>query len=335
MAARLEGIFDGLAAPTGENLDKPIYSVMPLRGYESYFVGKDREGHACLLVVASEQGRLSSPIRLENLDVQFELRCHVKRGKEAERTGLFTVVRCRSLDAETARYFLSVCDTIIGMVGDRPRQREIASAVHRLAAIFQKLQKAPSRSVNGLFGELYVLSMSESTPAAVTAWRIDETARFDFADGNIRMDVKTTAGRVRAHTFSYEQCNPPPATVAIAASLFVERSPGGVTLRSVIAEIETSIAAYPDLVLKLHDVVTGTLGSDLTNSLALAFDSKLAKSSLRFYRLSEIPAIRGPLPAGVSDVHFRADLSALEAVSTDTLIESDAAFGRLLPRREL
>lgn len=336
MAARLEGIFEAIDAPVGENPDKPIYAVMPISGYESYFVGKDREGHACLLVAAGEPGgRLASPIRLENLDVQFELRCHLKRDKEAERTGIFTVVRCHSLDKETLRYFLSVCDTIIGMVGDKPKQRDIASAVHRLAAIFQRMQRPPARPINGLFGELYLILRSGSPPRAMAAWRVDDTARFDFADGNVRMDVKATTGRLRAHAFSYEQCNPPPGTVAVVVSLFVERLPAGMTLRALIGQIETSIAAYPDLVLKLHEVVTATLGASIGEALAVAFDMRLADSSLRLFDLREVPAIRDPLPSGVSDVHFRSDLSALQAYSIQSLVDCDPVFGDLLPRSGL
>lgn len=332
MTARLEGLFEIIAPPTGESQEKPIYAVIPLHGYESYFVGKDQSGHACLLVATSEQsGRLAPPIRLENLDVQFELRCLLRRSNEAERAGVFTVIRCRSLDKEIIRYFLSVCDTIVGMIGDKPKQREVATAVHRLAAIFQKMQKPQTRPTYGLFGELFFISRSRSPQRAMMAWRIDETARFDFADGNVRIDVKAATGRFRMHTFSYEQCTPPPGTVAIVASLFLERSPGGTALRSLIGEIEVSIAAYPDLVLKLHEVVTATLGVSLNEALSLAFDMKLAESSLQFYNLREIPAIRGSLPVGVSDVHFRSDLSPLQAQPSQSLIEQDAVFEDLLP----
>jgi hypothetical protein len=332
MAARLEGIFEIIAPPTGDHPDKPIYAVMPIPGYESYFIGKDHEGYACLLVATSDQPRrLQSPIRLENLDVQFDLRCHLRSKKEVERVGTFTVIRCRSLDGETVRYFLSVCDTIVGMVGDKPKQREVASAVHRLAAIFQKLQKPPARPVNGLFGELYLIWRSGNPSRAVKAWRVDESARFDFADGNIRMDVKATAGRLRAHTFSYEQCNPPPGTIAIVASLFTERSPDGISLRNLVQEIETLIAAHPDLILKLHEVLTTTLGASLTEALAMMFDPKLAHSSLKFYSLREIPAIRGALPVGVGDVHFRSDISGMPALSVQSLIDQDLTFQDLVP----
>jgi hypothetical protein len=160
---------------------------------------------------------------------------------------------------------------------------------------------------------------------------VDDTARFDFAEGNIRIDVKATAGRLRAHTFSYEQCNPPPGTIAIVASLFTERSPDGVSLRNLIRDIETMIAAHPDLILKLHEVLTTTLGASLTEALAMMFDPNLTASSLTFYSLREIPAIRGALPVGVSDVHFRSDISGLPALSVQSLIEQDGAFESLLP----
>jgi hypothetical protein len=332
MVRRLEDVFHGVASPTADQPTKAIYAVRPIPGYESYFVGKDRDSHACLLVATADQaGRLASPIRLENLDVQFELRCQLRQSGEPERTGAFTVVRCRSLDDETVRYFLSVCDTIVGILGDKPKQRDVATAVHRLASIFQKLQKLPTRPVSGLFGELYLISRSACPPRATEAWRADDTARFDFAFENARIDVKAASGRLRAHTFSYEQCTPPPGTVAVVASLLVEQSSGGITLRSLVSEIEVSIAAYPDLVLKLREVVAATLGTGLIEALAISFDAKLAESSLCFYDLRKIPAIREPLPNGVSDVHFRSDLSLLEAESPSSLIERELIFGDLLP----
>jgi hypothetical protein len=326
-------IFKAIAPVPGDNPDKPLYAVMPVPGYESYFIGKDSESHACLLVATVDRTRKrQAPIRLESLDVQFELRCQLRKGQEPEREDTFTVIRCRSLDQETTRYFLSVCETVLRMVGDRPAQRVVASAVNRLAAIFQKMQNPPTRPVNGLFGELFLIWRSGNPIRALAAWRMDETARFDFADGDIRLDVKATSGRVRTHTFSYEQCNPPSGTIAIVASLFVERSPGGVTLQAIVDLIERRIAANTDLVFKLHDVIAATLGKNLNEALTLTFDEKLAHSSLRFFNLHDAPAIRGPLPAGISDVHFRSDLSALRPLTVQSLIDRDPVFWDLLPR---
>jgi hypothetical protein len=328
----LETAFEGIpAAPTGT--DKPLYTVMPVPAYDSYLIGRDGDGLACLLVATRERtGRTQAPIRLESLDVHFDLRCHLKKKGEAEQEGTFTVMRCRVPDRETIRYFLSVCDTIIRVVGDRPTRSQLAAAINRLAAIFQKLQKPPSRPVNGLFGELYLIWRSGNAAHAVRAWRTDDSACFDFSDGDVRLDVKATGGRIRAHIFSYDQCNPPPGTIAVVASLHVEQTAGGIALQSIIDEIRTRIAAQADLLLKLHEVVAATLGTALNEALALRFDIKLAQSSLKLFHLADVPAIRGPLPVGISDVHFRSDLSALSPVTVQSLVDREPMFWDLLPR---
>ena len=83
-------------------------------------------------------------------------------------------------------------------------------------------------------------------------------------------------------------------------------------------------------VFKLHDVVARTLGTSLNESMAVTFDTKLAASSLRFLDACAIPAIRDPLPPGVSDVHFRSDLSAVSVLSLRSLSDRDPLFRDLL-----
>ena len=332
MPAQLADIFKGICPPSAVPSDKPLYAVMAIPGHSSYFVGKDRESLACFLVSTTDQaGRPHPPIRLESLDAQFELRCHLKTANEPDREGTFTVIRCRDSDSETTRYFLSVCDSLLRMLGDQPTRALIATAVNRLAAIFQKIRRSPTRSLNGIFGELYLLLRSGNTVTALAAWRANENARFDFSDGDVRLDVKAAGGRNRVHTFSYEQCNPPSGTIAVVASLHAEQTAGGSSLYSIIDQIEARVSADVGLVLKLHETVAATLGSNLNDGLSRRFDMRLAESSLRFFSLEDVPAIRGPLPGGVSDVHFRSDLSALSPVSIEVLIDRDPTFWDLLP----
>ena len=332
MPTALADIFKGICPPSAEPSDKPLYAVMAVPGHSGYFVGKDRESLACLLVSTSDQaGRPHPPIRLESLDAQFELRCHLTKANEPEREGTFTVIRCRDSDNETTRYFLSVCDSLLRVLGDQPTRASIATAVNRLAAIFQKVRRPPARPLNGLFGELYLLLRSGNTGTALEAWRANENARFDFSHGDVRLDVKAAGGRNRVHTFSYEQCNPPSGTVAVVASLHAEQAAGGSSLYSIINQIEARVSADVGLVLKLHETVAATLGASLNDGLSRRFDMRLAESSLRFFSLEDVPAIRGPLPVGVSDVHFRSDLSALPPVSIEWLIDRDPILWDLLP----
>lgn len=334
MPVLLDDLFERIVAPTISDTGKPLYAVLPVAGYQSYFLGKDGDSCACLLIgTEGVSKRRFAPIRLENLEVQFELPCYFQKAHDPKQEGKFTVICCRSQDPETIRYFLSICGTVLQMLGDKPTQSEIASAVHRIAAIFQKTHKPPLRTVNGLFGELYLIFISENPPKTLSAWRVDDRARFDFVDGRVRLDVKTTTGRVRAHTFSYEQCNPPHGVLAVIASLFVERVSSGLTLRALVDGIAELVSPQIDLVLKLHETVASTLGTSLNEAMSLAFDEKIARSSLCFYDIASMPAIRTPLPTGVSDVHFRSDLSHVTAVSIVDLIAQDSSCFGLLPKQ--
>lgn len=333
MGAGLFAVYESITAPADRESDSPLYAVTPVPGSQCYLVGKDAASHACLLIATSDRaGRKPPPIRLESLDAQFELRCQIRQTTRPDQEGHFTVIRCRSTEQETIRYFLSVCRTIIRLLGEAPTRSAVASVVQRLASIFQNIRQAPLRSLNGLFGELYLISRSGTPARAVSAWRIDEMARFDFSTGDIRLEVKTSATRSRAHTFSYDQCNPPPGTIAVVASLLVERIPRGLTLAGLMTAVEDRISADDDLVLKLHDIVASTLGTSLNDSLDIGFDARLVESSLRFYELSAIPALHEPLPPDVSDVRFTSDLSAVPPMSIASLIDRDPLFWDLLPR---
>lgn len=59
---------------------------------------------------------------------------------------------------------------------------------------------------------------------------------------------------------------------------------------------------------------------------------EVARSSLCFYDITDVPAIRDSLPAGVSDVHFRSDLSHVTAASIADLIAQDSSCFGLLPK---
>lgn len=323
--------FEGIETPTVGNPNTPIYAVRPVPGYESYFVGKDAEGHACILIRPAGTGKGRAPIRLENLDVQFDLACQIKKQHEPQQSATFTVVRCRVDDTETVRYFLSICETILRILGDKPGPQDISIAVNRLAAILQKLQKPASRPINGLFGELYSIWRSPNPVRALSAWRADDAECFDFCDGDLRLEVKSATGKIRIHTFSYEQVTPPPAVTAIVISLFVAQAGGGTSLQSVVDSIETRVAAHADIVLKLHEVVAGTLGSSVNEALRTRFDIRVTDASLKFFDALAIPAIRGPLPPNVTDVHFRADLSAQPELSASDLSKGNPLLTDLLP----
>ena len=328
----LSGIFKGIVVPSGDDAGAAAFAVRLVPDHEFYFVGKDSARHACLLVETTDEARRKPPpIRLESLDAQFDLACRIRDADGLVREGSFTVVRCRSHDFETIRYFFSVCRVIMQNLGDKPSRTALSGAVRRIASIFQNIKKPPVRSLNGLFGELFFISRSRVPTRAVAAWRVAEKSRFDFALGDIRMDVKSCAGRSRIHMFSYDQCSPPPGTKAVVASLMVERIPSGVSIDDLMGAIEKLVSSDQDLVLKLHDIVASTLGLKLSESLGVTFDQRLAESSLEFFDLRTIPAVRSHLPPRVSDVRFSVDLSGINSLNVEDLVDMDPYFLDFVP----
>ena len=334
MPESLEHLFETITVPSNSDLGGLLYAIKPVPGRQDCYIGKDSDAHACFLVATVDRNNERfSPRRYKDLDVQYGLLCNLEKVDGISTEERLTVIRCRTSDEDTIRYFLSACNTILSVLGDEPTQKVIDLTVRRLASIFQKMQKPPTKTVNGLFGELYLIYRSASPIESLAAWRSDDAARFDFVAENIRLDVKVTERRMRAHVFSYEQCNPPAGTVAIAASMFVERSPGGVSLLKLVDGIVSQVASDANLIFKLHEVMAATLGSHLGEAMAIAYDTELADSSLCFYYLDNVPAVREPLPANVSAVHFRSDLSSLKPVSISVLREAHAELAKFLPAR--
>jgi len=181
-------------------------------------------------------------------------------------------------------------------------------------------------------GELFLIAASRDVRAAVAAWRSSDIDRFDFSTGSVRIDVKASGDRLRVHHLSAEQCQPPVGTIGLLASLFVEGSGGGQSLQELVATIESELTGSDDLVLKVQETIVETLGDSLPSAMGARFDDRLALSSLRFYDLATVPAVREGVPAEVSGVHFRSDLSRTEPLSyRDVLTKSETAV-KFMPK---
>ncbi|MFM7377116.1 MAG: PD-(D/E)XK motif protein [Erythrobacter sp.] len=116
------------------------------------------------------------------------------------------------------------------------------------------------------------------------------------------------------------------------ASLFIESSGGGQSLRELVESIEAALAGRDDLILKVHETVAETLGESLHSAMSARFDDRLALASIRFYDLATVPAIREGVPPEVTGVHFRSDLSLTDSLSEMEMSAMSPIALRFLPR---
>jgi hypothetical protein len=300
-----------LSRPARQETTARIFSVLPVGGRPGYFVGRGANDNPALLMEI--HGRTRAPIALKNLLVTFNTHCALNVDRE-QRDTYAVVIECLATDAGLRDYFLMIANHLLDGLGDAPTTDEVAAAIDALVSLFQKLSRSPRRQAQGLFGELLVIGTASNAATLLDAWHADPLDRFDFTFASSRLEVKTNANRQRRHEFSLEQCTPPVDISAIVASLFVETAGGGLSLKVLVERIEARLSSKPGLIVKLHSVLADTLGTGLLEGLNQRFDEQLALSSLTFYDLSKIPAVRGPLPPEVTAVRFRSDIGLVTPI---------------------
>lgn len=333
MSPGLSQILEAIpASPQAPDSQAIRYHVRPIPDAAGHYFGRTSNGFPCMLL-ASRDRAARAPVRLAAIEVSFAVPCRIAIPGEAERMETLTAVSCTSGDPEIQRYFTHICETILRIVGRNPSLRDIIEAVRRLVDLFQKLSRPPRRPVTGLFGELLAIHAAASPWAAVQAWRSTVDDRFDFSIDDLRLEVKGSSTRQRAHSFSLEQCMPPSGTTGILISVFVETSGGGLSLLELMQRIEHQLDGDPDLVMKLQETAADALGASAAAALQMRFDDRLARTSLHIYDLLAVPAVRTGIPPEVSQVRFMSDLSRIPAASIAALVARCPRARELLPAR--
>ena len=312
----LAALFHGLNRDKSSGTVAGAYVGSLVPGTEHH-VARDDRGRPALLLHAVPTDVRPASIVLENLRIEHGIRCTITSSTGDELDARFTVVQCQTEDPLLQRYFLDLCEVVLANLPDTPSQRDIADRFDQIALLFRALEEPSRRSVQGLWGELFLIVSSQDPAVMVEGWHDDACERYDFASGEQRLEVKTSSTRTRLHHFSFEQVSPAPSVQCVVASLFVEPSTGGRTLGSLWDEARQLVRDTPQLRARIDQVAFESLGSHWTHARTMAFDEQLASSSLCFYDVRDIPHIPD-VPAGVSEVRFCSDLA-----TATPLVESE------------
>ena len=296
-----------------------------------HLFGRTADGSPCLLI-ASHGDEIEPPIELAGIRATFGMECVVASREGTISDHTYSVITCTNVDETIQGYFAHICETVVKIVGESPQMAAVRASVEHLVDLFQKLGQPSTASAQGLFAELFVISVSADPEISVAAWHDEHDERFDFAIGKVRLEVKSSASGRRIHHFRQMQCAPPAGTFGMLASLFVQSSGGGISLLEVIRDIEMRLTANEPLTRKLHTNVAQALGDTMPQLLNRKFDADLAKSSLRIFDLNEIPAIRGPQAPEVSDIRFRSDLSQMRGLNVSGPLTAVPEIYSLLPK---
>lgn len=324
----LINLYKKLEPPTGNSTGGKVrFSACVIPGYKNHRLGKDLGGFPCLLISTKKSAatRRPSPIQLEHLEVLYDINCRISHDNTLE-DSKFTVISCKTPDTSMQEYFLRTGNSIIELIGDSPQQNQITHAVNNLVELFRMLTESPRKSVQGLWAELFVVSISKDPKSLIRSWHRSPDDKYDFSSESQRIEIKSSTSKLRQHHFSLEQLHPQMGIDVLVASVFVERIGAGTSLVDLVEKIRVKINKEPELLLHLDQMIGMTLGNNWKSAAKDRFDSQLAKKSLKLFFSKDIPCINPELPSGISDVHFKVDLSKVKSVDKQKLNLKDGLF---------
>jgi hypothetical protein len=332
IAQQCVDLVESLCPPEGTPGNR-IFITAHIPSCRHHRIGKDASGNIVVLVAldpSRNAGTLPS-VFLEHLAILHSVQCTVSEGNGATDSGLFTVVRCTSGEEGLRRHFITLITSLVLTLPAVPSCDEACAAITRMIQLFRVMSKPSTRSVQGLWGELFVINASAKPAILAAAWHVDPYEQFDFSAGASRLEVKTTKRVKRSHLFSLSQVRPPATVQVVIASLRVECSSGGVSVGELWHGIRASLQNDTRLLVHVDSIVAISLGRAWRRGLEARFDSQTALSSLTFFLSDAIPSVSDLLPAEVSEVRFRSDISSAASIAISDLPRVSSFFAAVIP----
>jgi hypothetical protein len=303
----LIGLFDSLGRPSG-GADVLVYAGVEIPG-SRHRVAKAVDGQPAILLATDTIDRLGGPpFALEHLSIKHSVRCRIEvNAGGAPQDETFSIVQCVGGDRTMHVHFLRAVGAALLALGDAPSGQELTDALTALVALFRAMANPPRKTVQGLWGELFLIADATDPSRLVRGWHALPAELFDFADGKARLEVKTAGDRTRRHHFRLEQLSAADADILVA-SLFVSPMAGGASAHDLLREIHDRVPDR-DLALRIESVVADTLGNQWASAISGRFDRQLARSSFALFEASHVPAPVCSAPTTVTEIRFRSDLT--------------------------
>jgi hypothetical protein len=311
----VRGLFYGLPLRTsGEG----VIDAATFPGRANDYIGRGKSGEPLVLIAFNGPDTYKPSIQLRHVSIDFAAACRVSTDECGVVERNFVLISCSAEDPALFDFFLNVSESILSSLSSEPTLVQIHRHVEQFVELFRRLLLPSSRSVKGLWAELFALASSHMPEEWLGAWHANSVEKFDFAWPNLRVEVKATEMPLRVHEFSLDQLSPPGNTAVMIVSILLRRSGSGEGVMDLAVRIVRQLGPTSPLATKLWANIADSLGSDFSEQVDVRFDSSFAAQSLRVVKSDEIarPVVSDPR---VHDVHFKVDISAAAERSPLTL----------------
>jgi hypothetical protein len=202
--------------------------------------------------------------------------------------------------------------------------------IQKITELFSRFNRPPRKSIQGIWAELFIIEQSKNPDYLIQSWHSSPEDKFDFNDGQDKIEIKSTAKLSRIHRFSLEQLNPNKNSELLITSIFVIQTGKGMSIFNLIDSICKRVQSL-ELQLRLNEIVSQTLGNDLEKAFDTYFDYQQALDTIAYFDYKVIPTIFNmDLPNEVSNVHFDCDISNITPIENNFFNSSRSSLFKSL-----
>lgn len=282
------------------------------------YLGVTNDHFPCVLV-RSDGLANDPPMQTARVTLTFASPYVLSVPNEGNREGKFHTLTLNSSTDEDVDTFLRVAEAYLS---ESPMSREQGN---NLGAYFRSLvrlfdtQPAPDLALErqGLWGELFVMRQVRGYRFWATYWHSVATRIYDFSTVSKRIEVKTTTGQTREHRFSHRQLFALGEDKIAIASLMLTPDDAGVSLRELIDGCARDFDGS-EMIVRLEQFVRRA-GMGAKDEHGPSYSPDGAMHSLAWYWTDEVPHFRMEEPEGVSETHYKVDLSGAKPIRPDEL----------------
>jgi len=316
--------FQSLSHPPDSG-EIPVYTTGV--AFNGYRIARNVEGQPCFLIEAAGEGSLVAP-RLQHLRILPNARCELK-GKDGElTTRRLTVLEPVDVEHRLARFLVNVYLTVALEAGPRPSPEKVQVLLGKVADLFRRLGTTPRTTAQGLWTELFLISSSEDALLTARAWHDDFGDRWDFADGMLRLEAKSSGSTGdRRHHFTHAQLCPAEELEVWIVSLWAVRGESAVTIGQLLDQLRDRLRGSPDLISRIERIVVSAAGEAASEMFSEAFEPSVAAASAQLVSARDVPKPTCEQSPGVMRVEFLSDVSFGRTMSPSKLMHREDLIG--------
>lgn len=310
-------IFQELKKESPKNSDS--FAIASFPTIKNHKLGISRNGQPMFFIKCDVNTKAKSlDTNLEFISVLYNRKCQLinKKGKIQE--DIYTVISLKSDSDYLQEYFLKIVFVLIKNISEKPLLKDLKIEIEKLIKLFSKFSRPPLKTIQGLWAELLIIEQSKNPDYLIQSWHSSTTDKYDFNDGNDKIEVKSTAKSRRIHNFSLDQLTPNLSSKLIVISIFAIETGTGTTVFDLVENIEKKIKDK-NLVFRVNEMVAVTLGNEFEKSFDIFFDYKFAVDNIKYYNSYDIPTInRTDIPSNITNIRFDSDLTNVKVANKTT-----------------